>query len=385
MTTAIAPEPIRVEPSAIIAPTPTQRVMSIDALRGLDMFFIVGVEQIIDALSKMFPMQPTLESRLQHAPWAGFHFYDLIFPLFAFIIGVSLVFSLSKAVAKEGKGGASLKTIKRGIILFLLGVVLYGGMSRGVDHLRILGVLQRLAICSVFGGLAFIWLNTRAIVALTVTLLVGYWAMLTFIPVPGFGAGDYAEGHNLTNWIDKNYLPFFKWDGDHDPEGILSSLPAIASTLLGIFAGLVVKNGLIPPRRKVRLLLLWGIAGVLAGLAWHTQFPIIKKIWTSSFVLFTAGISSILLGLFYWMIDIKMWRGWARPFVWIGMNAITIYVIVHLVNLQTLSSRILGGEIQISEDMFYSGLGELVISLLALCFSFWICKFLYDRKIFLRV
>jgi predicted acyltransferase len=258
-------------------------------------------------------------------------------------------------------------------------------MSRGVDHLRILGVLQRLAICSVFGGLAFIWLNTRAIVALTVTLLVGYWAMLTFIPVPGFGAGDYAEGHNLTNWIDKNYLPFFKWDGDHDPEGILSSLPAIASTLLGIFAGLVVKNGLIPPRRKVRLLLLWGIAGVLAGLAWHTQFPIIKKIWTSSFVLFTAGISSILLGLFYWMIDIKMWRGWARPFVWIGMNAITIYVIVHLVNLQTLSSRILGGEIQISEDMFYSGLGELVISLLALCFSFWICKFLYDRKIFLRV
>jgi predicted acyltransferase len=384
MAIAVSPERIRVESSAI-ASTASQRVMSIDALRGIDMFFIVGVEQVIDALSKMFPMQPTLESRLQHAPWAGFHFYDLIFPLFAFIIGVSIVFSLSKAIAAEGKAAASLKTIKRGVILFLLGVFLYGGMSRGLDHLRILGVLQRLAMCSIFGGLAFIWLNTRAIVALTVTLLAGYWAMMTFIPVPGFGAGDYAEGHNLANWIDKNYLPYFKWDGDHDPEGILSSLPAIASTLLGIFAGLVIKNGLIPPTRKVRLLLLWGIAGVVAGLLWHMQFPIIKKVWTSSFVLFTAGISSILLGLFYWMIDIKNWRAWAKPFVWIGTNAITIYVVFHFVNFQNVASRLVGGEFKISFDMFYNGLGDLITSLLALCFSFWFCKFLYDRKIFLRV
>jgi predicted acyltransferase len=349
------------------------------------MFFIVGVEQVLDALSKMFPMEPTLESRLQHAPWAGFHFYDLIFPLFAFIIGVSLVFSLSKAIATEGKAAASLKTIKRAAILFLLGLILYGGISRGVDHLRILGVLQRLAICSLFGGLAFIWLNTRAIVALTVTLLVGYWAMMTFIPVPGFGAGDYAEGHNLANWIDKYYLPFFKWDGDHDPEGLLSSLPAIASTLLGIFAGLVIKSGRIPPSRKIRLLLLWGVAGVLAGLLWHQQFPIIKKIWSSSFVLFTAGISSMLLALCYWSVDVMNHRAWARPFVWIGTNAITIYVIVHVMSLQAFASRIVGGEIKISLDMAYNGLGDLVIALLALSFSFAICKFLYDRKLFLRV
>src|ERR1051325_396500 len=133
MALAVSHDRIRVESSSIATP-PTQRVMSIDALRGADMFFIVGVEQVIDALSKMFPMEPTLESRLQHAPWAGFHFYELIFPLFAFIIGVSLVFSLSKAVATEGKAAASVKTIKRGIILFLLGVVLSGGISRGLDH-----------------------------------------------------------------------------------------------------------------------------------------------------------------------------------------------------------------------------------------------------------
>jgi predicted acyltransferase len=326
-----------------------------------------------------------LMSRLDHAPWAGFHFYDLIFPLFAFIIGVSLVFSLSKAVAAEGKAAASLKVIKRAAILFLLGVILYGGISRGIDNLRILGVLQRLAICSCFAGLAFIWLNTRAIAAFTIALLAGYWAMMSFIPAPGFAAGDFAEGHNLANWIDKNYLPFFKWDGDHDPEGLLSSLPAIASSLLGIFAGLVLKNGQIAPARKVRLLMLWGIAGVVAGLVWHAQFPIIKKIWTSSFVLFTAGISSILLGFFYWIIDVKNQRAWAKPFVWIGTNAIAIYVLVHLVNMQAVAARIVGGEIKISLDMTHHGLGDLVIATLALAFSFWSCKFLYDRKIFLRV
>ena len=359
--------------------------MSIDALRGVDMFFIVGMEQFFHALSEIFPMQPTLISRLDHAPWAGFHFYDLIFPLFAFIIGVSLVFSLSKVVAVEGKRTASLKTIKRGLILFLLGLILYGGISKGVDNIRILGVLQRLAICSCAAGLAFIWLSPRSTLALTTSLLVGYWAMLTFIPVPGFGAGDFAEGRNLANWIDKNYLPLFKWDGPHDPEGLLSTLPAIATTLLGLFAGSLIKDATISPSRNVRLLLGWGVAGVVAGLLWHLQFPIIKKIWTSSFVLFTAGLSAILLAAFYWMIDVKNWRAWARPFVWIGTNAITIYILVRIVNLQMLASRIVGGEIKISLDMARHGLGDLVISVLALFFSFAICKFLYDRKLFLRV
>jgi predicted acyltransferase len=387
MSTAISEAPFRREAplSATPAPAPSQRVMSIDALRGMDMFFIVGMEQFFEALSKLFPMTPTLNDRLQHAKWAGFHFYDLIFPLFAFIIGVSLVFSISKAIATEGKAAASIKIIKRGVILFLLGIVMYGGISRGLDHLRIMGVLQRLAICSCFGGLAFVWLKPRGLIALTVTLLAGYWALLTFVPVPGFGAGDFREGHNLTNWIDQHYLPYFKWDGQWDPEGLLSSLPAIASTLLGIFAGLLIKNQNFDPAKKVRLLLLWGAAGVIAGLLWHFQFPIIKKIWTSSFVLFTAGVSAILLATFYWMIDIKNWRAWAKPFVWIGMNAITIYTLEHVMSLQAIAGRFLGGEIKISLDLARPGLGDMAIALLALCFSFFICKFLYDRKIFLRV
>lgn len=364
--------------------------MSIDALRGVDMFFIVGMEEVFEALSKMFPMSPSLNDRLQHAPWAGFHFYDLIFPLFAFIIGTSLVFSLSNSIANEGKAATTRKVLKRSLILFILGVLYYEGIGGGIQHIRILGVLQRLALCYCGAGLAFVWLVQpdrpyRKLIVLTVSLLVGYWAMLTFIPVPGFGAGDFREGHNLTNWLDKTLLPFRKWDGDHDPEGLLSTFPAIASSLLGMFAGLLLKNSAVAPDRKFRLLAAWGCAGIVAGLLWHLQFPIIKKIWTSSFVLFTAGLSSLLLALFYYVIDIKNHRGWCRPFVWIGMNSITIYLIVRVVKLEEIAKCFVGGEIHASLENVRNGLGDLVTALLALSFSFLICRFLYQRKIFLRV
>jgi predicted acyltransferase len=363
-----------------------QRVMSIDALRGMDMFFIVGMEEVFEALSRMFPMSPSLNDRLQHAPWAGFHFYDLIFPLFAFIIGTSLVFSLSKAVATEGgKNATTRKILKRSLILFILGVLYYEGIGGGIQHVRLLGVLQRLALCYCGAGLAFVWLSPRKLVALTISLLAGYWALLVFVPVPGFGAGDFAEGHNLTNWLDKMFLPLRKWDGDHDPEGLLSTLPAIASSLWGVLAGLLLKNPSVEPARKVRLLVACGCAGVVAGLLWHLQFPIIKKIWTSSFVLFTAGVSSLLLALFYYVIDLKNHRGWCRPFVWIGMNSITIYLIARVAKLEDIANFFVGGEIHSGLENLHRGLGDLVTALLALSFSFLICRFLYQRKIFLRV
>ena len=349
------------------------------------MFFIVGMEEVFEALSEMFPMSPSLNDRLQHAPWAGFHFYDLIFPLFAFIVGVSLVFSLSKSIATEGRPATTGKLIRRSAVLYLLGICVYGGIGGGIEHVRLLGVLQRLALCFCGAGLAFVWLSPRKMVALTVTLLVGYWAMLTFIPVPGFGAGDFAEGHNLTNWIDRMFLPFRKWDGDHDPEGLLSTLPAIATSLLGVFAGMLLRNPAVEPARKVRLLVAWGCAGVVLGLLWHLQFPIIKKLWTSSFVILTAGISSLLLAGFYHVIDIKQRRSWCQPFVWIGMNAITIYLIAHFVKLEPIANCLVGGEIHSGLNHICPGLGDLTTALLALAFAILICRFLFVRKIFLRV
>lgn len=359
--------------------------MSIDALRGLDMFFIIGMEEIFRALSKMFPMEPTLNDRLQHAPWAGFHFYDLIFPLFAFIMGTSMVYSLARSMEQDGPAATSWKIVKRTAILYLLGVLNSKGIANGVDQMRLLGVLQRLALCYGFAGLALVWLRPRALVGLVVGLLAGYWALLTFVPVPGFGAGDFTEGHNLTNWIDKLYLPFRKYDGDHDPEGLLSTLPAIATTLLGIFAGMLIRNPAIDPGRKVRLLIGWGCVGIFAGLLWHLQFPIIKKIWSSSFVLFTAGISAVLLGALYHLIDVRQHRAWCRPFVWIGMNAITIYLITHFVSMELIAKRFVGGEIHTALEAVHPGLGFLMRALLALFFAVLICRFLFQRKIFLRI
>jgi predicted acyltransferase len=366
-------------------PTVSSRVMSVDALRGFDMFWIIGAEEVFEALGKWLKRDGFYPA-LNHADWAGFHFYDLIFPLFVFIIGVSIVFSLTKAVANEGRAGATFKILRRSLILYLLGIFHYGAFNGAFDHIRLLGVLQRLAICYCFAGLAFVWLRPRTMVILCAGLLIGYWAMMTFIPVPGVGAGNYAEGKNLANWLDKMYLPWRKWDGDHDPEGYLSNLPAIASCLLGVFAGLLLKNPRVTPQRKTILLLAWGAAGIVAGLLWGIQFPIIKKIWTSSFVLFTAGMSAILLAIFYWVIDVKNYRAWSQPFVWIGMNAITIYVIRNVVPFEKIAERFAGGDVEKALDRrMGAGFGEVVLALISLALSMWLVWFLYRRKIFLKV
>jgi len=389
MTATTAPPPAAIDRPLAGADDPAigrpgSRVMSIDALRGFDMFWIIGMEEIFAALSKY--LHRDIEKQLDHAPWAGFHFYDLIFPLFAFIIGTTLVFSLGKAVAAGGKGAATIKILKRSVILYLLGIFYYGGFSGTIDHIRLMGVLQRLAICYCFASLAFVWLSPRAMLIACVGILVGYWALLTFVPVPGVGAGNYAEGKNLTNYIDKTYLPWRKWDGDHDPEGLLSNLPAIASSLLGVFAGLLLKNPIPTQRRKVNLLLLWGVAGIACGLLWGLQFPIIKKIWTSSFVLLTAGISAILLAAFYWIIDIKNYRAWAKPFVWIGMNAITVYLARNVIGFEKVAQRLVGGDVEGALNRkFGDGFGELIVAIVGLGLAIWFVWFLYRRKIFLRV
>src|SRR5262249_45751666 len=158
--------------------------------------------------------------------WEGFAFYDLIFPLFIFVAGVSLVFSLGKLLRRSGRPAAIRRIVSRTVILFLFGVLYYGGISQGVDHVRLLGVLQRIALAYGFGAIAFCPLGPRGLVVACATLLVGYWALMSFVPVPGVGAGHFEEGRNLANYLDSRYLPLRKWDGDHDPEGLLSTLPA---------------------------------------------------------------------------------------------------------------------------------------------------------------
>lgn len=365
------------------------RVTSIDAFRGFIMFWIIGGDALAEALHKTSPTNfftQTLATQLDHVPWAGIHFYDLIFPSFVFIIGVSLVFSLTRRIGESGKMGVTLQILRRAVILYLLGLFVYDGISQGYQHIRLLGVLQRLALCYLFAGIAFTWLKPRGLVILCATLLILYWGLMTFVPVPGVGAGNFAEGKNLANYIDREYLPLRKWDGDHDPEGLLSTLPAIASCLVGVFAGLLIKNNSVPDRKKVGILLLAGVASIVIGFAWGLQFPVIKKIWTSSYVLVAGGFSALFLGFFYLIIDVWDFQLWSRPFIWIGSNAIAIYVAEHLVKPTEVARRFVGGEIKTFFDTSVaSGFGDVVIVLVSLALCLWFVRFLYVRKIFIKV
>jgi predicted acyltransferase len=199
--------------------------------------------------------------------------------------------------------------------------------------------------------------------------------------VPGGTAGNFAEGHNLANWIDSQYLPLRKWDGDHDPEGLLSTLSAIANCLLGVFAGMALRDAKTSQMRKVALLAGAGVALACLGWLWNLQFPVIKKIWTSSFVLVTCGYGSLLLAGFYLVVDVWGWRRWATPFVWIGMNPITIYMMNNLVDIEGIARRFVGGDL----NRYFGNFGELAVAVASLLITLTVARFLYQRKIFLRL
>lgn len=378
----------KTEPAAsselVARPKASGRLMSLDALRGFDMIWILGAGGIVVQLAKLSDssIMKILGSQMQHKAWDGFAFEDLIFPMFVFIAGVSMVFSLTKQLETRGRSGAIRRLLSRAILLFLLGVFYSGGLTKGFADVRLLGVLQRIALASLFAGLAFCFLRTRGLLVLTVGLLAGYWALLTFVPMPGLESPSFAEGKNLTNYLDAQYLPGRKYNGDHDPEGLLSTFPAVASCLLGVLAGLLLKNEKIRPAIKVVSLLVAGVLGVGLGFAWGLQFPVIKKIWTSSFVLVAGGYSAILLGLFYLVLDIWQWRRWASPFVWIGTNAILLYMLGNIVSFRGLAERLVGGDVRTS---LFAQYGPLASSIVAVLLVLAVARFFYVRQIFLRV
>ncbi len=399
-------------PTSPSVQAPTRRLFSLDALRGFDMFWIVGGEEIVHALYKGLPCAPTrlLEYEMNHSDWAGVRFYDLIFPLFVFIVGISVVFSLTRTIQQHGKAGALKRIIFRSVVLYLFGLLVYGGISKGFDHVRWMGVLQRIAICYFFTGLVFCFVRLRGMIVVCVSLLLGYWALESFVPIRDFNLqtehlkslnlepasratrdsffattqrvrGRFDDGLNLTQQIDFQYLPGFKWDGAYDPEGLLSTLPAIATCLLGVFAGFLLKNPAISDQRKVLYFVAAGLAGLALGFAWGLQFPVIKKIWTSSYVLVAGGYSCLLLAAFYQIVEVWGWRWWCQPFVWIGMNPITIYLAFHLLTFSDLAERVVGGPVQRALGPW----GAMPMALAVVGMSLLLVRFLYRRKIFLRL
>ncbi len=404
-----------------VAPTlapASPRILSVDALRGFDMFWIIGGAPFVASILQFCgpKAQHYLLPQLDHVEWEGFYFFDLIFPLFAFMVGMSVVFSLGKIVAQRGAGAAYGRLIRRSLVLFLFGIFYYGGLSHRWPDIRLLGVLQRLALVYLFTGIVFIHFRRCGTLVVLVALLLGYWAFLSFVRVPGVEnptpASRYAEGTNWTNYIDSQYLPGRKWDGKWDPEGLLSTLPAIGTGLLGLLAGLLLKNTATSPGKKFAWLIGGGLLCLLLGYGWGGQlaalitkysgyqlptaerygypFPVIKKIWTSSYVLVAGGYSYLLMGIFYLVIDIWKLRGWASPFVWIGTNAITLYMAWNILDFRRLTARLVDGDLQAAiqkalGDSYGPEVSHLLFATVVVALVLLLARFLHRRNIFLRV
>lgn len=372
----------------------SRRIESIDALRGFNMFWLMGIDGAMLALGEMTKNKGSaigavgkfFATQFTHVYWEGLRFYDFIFPLFIFVTGVSIVLSLPGLVEREGRTKAHLRALRRAVVLYVLGLVAYGGISQHWADVRLLGVLQRIGLCYFFASLLFLNLNLRGMVTAVVLLLVGYWALMTFVPVPGIGAGSYAPDANLANWIDHNYLPGRLWDKTRDPEGMLSTLPAIATCLLGVLAGLLLRDTRLTPEGKTLWLIAGGCVLLAAGYLWALQFPIIKALWTSSFVLVTAGYSAILLGIMHQVVDIWGFRRWVTVFVWIGANAITLYFLNDILDYSSVAARFVGGDFgRLFDRGVADGTGAFATHALGAVFAVMLARFMYRRKVFVRV
>jgi predicted acyltransferase len=361
------------------ASAPSTRLVSLDVLRGFDMCWILGLGAVTKSLlNRLLPdssLNTAILPQLEHVEWAGFRFYDLIFPLFLFISGVSMAMALPARVAREGRGQAVRHLLARALILVALGIFVSGGLRDGWEKIRWLGVLQRIGIASAIAGLLSLVLGWRGLLIVVVSLLGGYCLLLGFVPVPGIGAGDFAEGRNLTNYLDSIWLPGRKYDGNHDPEGLLSTFPAVATALLGLLAGKWLSASM-PVPRKVLGLIMAGVAMLLLGWAWHPFFPVIKKIWSSSFVLVAAGWSALLLGVFYWLVDGLGWRRWTAPFLWVGANPILLYIFSGLGFFRLVADRLVSAS---SQD--WAWLPACVSFALMLLLARW----LWRRGLFIKV
>jgi predicted acyltransferase len=357
----------------------------VDALRGFNMFWIIGGAELFAEIAKVAHLgwlTAISDNLTEHVEWEGFHFHDMIFPLFLFIIGVTTPF----AFARRQEKGATRADLVRHILqrtaaLFVLGLI-YGGVFKlpGIEHVRIMGVLQRLGLASGCAALIYLFCNRRGQLIAAVSLLLAYWAALCWLPVPGAPLGSFTQEGNFANYMDRVlFLPGQNYKPYGDPEGLFSTIPAIVTALLGIFAGLWLR-GPKSAGEKVRGLVVAGVLCIAAGYAWSPWFPVIKKIWTSSYVLVAGGWSALLLALFYWIIDMRGWKRWAYVFAVIGLNPITIYLGQKIIDFEHVANFFVGGLLQ------FTGAFTPILLILAVLTAKWLfLRFLYKQRIYLRV
>jgi len=368
-----------------MTPTERERLVSLDVFRGIT---IAGMVLVNNPGSWEHIYWP-----LEHAAWSGWTPTDLVFPFFLFIVGVSITLALGKRLERGGSHrDVYLKIIKRTLIIFAIGLFLNGFPYFSLAELRIPGVLQRIAVCYFFASIIFLNTKLRTQIAIIIGLLLGYWLLVKFVPAPGYAAGDLTKEGSLPSYVDRVVFGKHVWAQAkvYDPEGLLSTIPAIATTLIGVLTGHWLRTEKTRYEKAAGMFVVGAIC-VALGWAWNAFFPINKALWTSSYVLFTGGLALQFLAFCYWLIDIKGYRRWAKPFEVFGLNAIALYVVADLIavslGLIKVGEGSLGGWIY--DRVFASWASPVNASLaFAICFVLvclvlmWI---LYRRRIFLKV
>ncbi len=360
------------------------RLVSLDALRGFDMFWIMGGSAIFIHLAKASGSEGfmALTRQLHHVAWEGFHFYDLIFPLFMFISGVAIPYSI---LAKKERGierGVLFRRLFRRVTLLILFGIFYNGVfQHGFADPRIASVLGQIGLAWFFASLILLYTRTwRA----RFLWLAGIWAFIAvlqlLVPVPGYGAGVLTPEGSINAWIDQHFLPGHLYGGTYDPEGLLCIVSATTVTLLGALAGGILRDGTAASGRKSLLLTGAGTLLVVTAILLHPHYPIIKKNWTVPFDMLTAGLSFLLLALFYYIIDVKKWERWSFFFRVIGLNSITIYMLHRMVDWQATSSFFLG-----SFALLLGDYGPALLALGVVTLEWLVLLYLHRNRIYLRV
>jgi predicted acyltransferase len=373
------------EQSQSIRTETKERLLSLDTLRGFDMAMLVGIGAILIALAHLTGWKwiEVLAAQQHHVQWEGFHFYDLIFPLFMFISGVAIPYAINSKVEKGIAKSRLLRKISiRLVALILLGMLYNGALSRGFTNLRYVSVLSQIGFGYFFAAL--ISLYSRSIKG-PVFWLVGIWAGIAvlqlFVPVPGHGAGTFDPEFSINAWLDRMLIPGRLNDDVFDPEGVLCIISAITITLMGTLAGHILRSSKAAPSKKALYIALAGVGAIAVGLVLSTFYPVIKKMWTVPYVMIAGGVSALLLSLFYYVIDVKGSKGWTLFFRVFGMNSITIYMAHRIIDFEDISSFFLNfTSVHINEQW-----GEVFITTGALILQWALLLFLYRRKIFLRV
>ncbi len=311
-------------------PATAPRLESLDVFRGLT---IAGMTLVNNPGTWRAIYAP-----LKHAEWDGWTPTDLIFPFFLFIVGVSMMLSFAKRRQQADRGKLLGHVLYRAIVIFLLGLFLAFFMKWNLHNIRIPGVLQRIAVCYLIASIIVLYTGRRGRILALIALLAGYWALMRFVPVPGFGIGRLDVDGNLAAYVDRTVFGHHMWKATWDPEGIVSTLPAVASVLFGTFCAEWLRSAA-TTRSKVTGLLAAGAAGLAVGRVLHMWLPINKNLWTSSYSIFTAGFAAVLLAFCYWTIDVKGWRAWGKPFVVFGTNAILTFVASNLLTKYLVYTR----------------------------------------------